>query len=318
MKLILAANTMEHPGFAAFVRDAMARYPDAALVIGGDLLNVFPEPGEDLQGSILYQIYGQMIDDELGKLRLNHFTDVEHSPLVGPLREVFQLDGRNYTEALAIASRRYARVFSSLREALGSRIVYFIPGNMDYPEVSALFSNACPGAFQLDGDMITVDGVRLAGIGGIPHSAQPFGHVTAISPYEMTDEDFERRLASVWGADVLISHLSPDESPALESFVRESPLRLLICRSPFSLREYGNCRGLSQCDYIEGKPVIKVRPFEYPENLAFIVDFFADPMADPIVDLYAWRASAGDEADLNADLTQRDDNAALPNAPAVV
>ena len=58
MKLVLASNILEHPAFARFLQSAVARVPDAAICVTGDLLNVFPEPGEDLQGSIVHELYG--------------------------------------------------------------------------------------------------------------------------------------------------------------------------------------------------------------------------------------------------------------------
>src|SRR5690348_16946308 len=109
MKFILAANTMEHPAFSTFVRDAATDHPEAAFIICGDLLNVFPEPGEDLRSSIFYEIYGDILVEELERLRADHFTTVSSSPIIGPLREIFCEDGRTYQQGLALASRRYAR-----------------------------------------------------------------------------------------------------------------------------------------------------------------------------------------------------------------
>lgn len=289
MKCVLAANTMEHPGFVSFVQAAARAYPGAAFIVCGDLLNVFPEPGEDIAGSIFSAIYGPAFGDELDRLRLNYFRDVHKSPLIPQLREIFLPQGATYTQAMALASHRYTHIFAALSQASGNNELYYIPGNMDYPELSALFSAAYPNVFQLDGEIVDVGGVRLAGVGGIPSSAQPFGRVTPISPYEMTEEAYERRLAACWGADILVSHLSPAESPALDSFLRESPVRALICRAPFSLQEAGSCRGMSQCDYIEGKLVVRVRPFDYPENFAFVVDFPPDPMVEPTLEIYDWR-----------------------------
>lgn len=290
MKFILTANTMEHPGFAEFVRDAAADYPEAAFLHCGDLLNVFPEPGEDLRGSIAYELYGELIIEEMARLRASHFANLPSSRFVAPLREMFAPEGRNFARAKALAGRRYAGVFAGMGHAVGDSELYFIPGNMDYPQLSTLFAAPCPSIYQLDGDMVTTGGVRLAGVGGIPHSAQPFRDMVPISPYEMSEAEYSRRLADVWGADVVITHISPEESPELAEFLRDSPVRLLVCRAPFDLgRRVGSCRGTSQSAQLEGKTVIEVRPFDFPENLAFVVDFSPDGTV-PQIDVLRWRS----------------------------
>lgn len=290
MQLILAANTIENAHFPVFVHDAMQTYPNAAVALTGDLLNVFPEPGEDFESSIFYEIYGELLPQEMHRLHAQHFNDIQNSTLIAPLHEFFDPDGRTYCQALALASRRYARVFGEMSRALRGRMLYYIPGNMDYPRLGALFASSCPNIQQLDGEIMDIQGVRVAGVGGIPHSCQPFHEVAPISPYEVTDLAFERSLKAVWGAEILISHLSPAESPVLEAFVRESPVRMVICRAPFNLQSMNDCRGASQYEHSEGKWIVRVRAFEYPKNDAFVVDFSPDVMIDPSIEEYCWQA----------------------------
>src|SRR5689334_11626280 len=111
MRFVLAANTMEHPGFPGFARDALAAHPDAALVICGDLLNIFPEPGEDLRGSIFYQLYGEFIVEEMEILRANQFATVHTSRFIELLRELFTVGGKTHALGTSLASHRYDLVF---------------------------------------------------------------------------------------------------------------------------------------------------------------------------------------------------------------
>jgi 5'-nucleotidase len=46
--------------------------------------------------------------------------------------------------AINLATARYMRVFASLKEALGNQHLYFIPGNMDYPELALSLTKILP------------------------------------------------------------------------------------------------------------------------------------------------------------------------------
>lgn len=290
MQLILAANTMEHPGFPGFLRDAAQRYPQAAFAVAGDLLNVFPEPGEDMRSSIFYELYGNLAVDELQRLHDCQFSDVADSPLVGPLREIFTPGGRTLQQGRALASRRYGRVFGEMRAALNGRSLYFVPGNMDYPGLAQLFAAASPHIHDLDERVAEVDGFFLGGAGGIPSTAQPFGAITPISPYEMTPAAYAAHLEKARGCDVLLTHLAPEESPELSAFVQNSGVRLVLCRAPFDLRQTDNCRGLSQVSRLGSATVLKIRPFDYPENATFLVELNAHDGLPPHVEIFTWRA----------------------------
>ena len=301
MQFITAANTLEHPHFADFVSNALKSHPGSAMIICGDLLNVFPEPGEDLRGSIFYDVFGELIVDEMERMCADHFKHPQASRFVQPLRDFFAATGPTSERALRIATERYAKVFTGLQHAVSDHALYFIPGNMDYPRLSERFASAIPTIYQVDSEVVPVGGVKLAGVGGIPHSAQPFHDVVAISPYEMTDAEYARRLLAVRGADVLVTHLSPAECRPLSEFVRDSSVRLLICRAPFDLSHTGNFRGASMVTSIHGKTVVHVRPFEFPENFAFAVNITADPQVPVSITEFCWLYGGSTEFTLEKD-----------------
>ena len=275
MKLILLSNILEHADFPKFLAEVSKQEPQALFVVTGDLLNVFPEPGEDLKGSIFYELYGDMMLSGMDELIANRFKNVKESPLVEPLFHMFSPMGQNYEKAKAIACDRYKQFFDQVRWLLkdtGRLRFLYIPGNMDYPFLSAIEVADDPRFIQLDHEAVLIDGVCVGGLGGIPNTAHPFRQIAEISPYEMHEAEYERRLSSLSGVRVLLTHLSPSESPALKQFLRTTPVELLICRAPFDFNRDQDFRG-ELCTYEEeGKSVICVRPFEGPENTYYEVE----------------------------------------------
>lgn len=273
MKLCLATNILEHDAFFRFVEAVRGEHPDVAFVVAGDLLNVFPEPGEDLRGSIFQDLYGgALIADGLDELVRTRFRDVARSRLVDPLRQMFSGTGERYADATRCAARRYGRFFDRLDAARGASPFIFVPGNMDYPRLCYAETRHREGITQIDADFIELSGVRVGGVGGIPNTNHPFRGVVEISPYEMTEAEYARRLRQTRDVDVLVTHLSPEEYPPLDAFLADSPVRLLVCRAPFNFRREGDYRGRLETEVRYGKQVIKVRPFDHPANTAYLLD----------------------------------------------
>ena len=291
MKLILASNVLEHPAFADFARAALDRYPDAGFLVSGDLLNVFPEPGENLEGSIFHELYGgNLITSEMERLVETRFKDASSSPFLGPLRDMFLPTGPRFADATAMARARYDILWSKLRPVTRSHAFHCIPGNMDYPRLLEQTSASYPQVQMMDGNVVVIDGVRVGGVGGVPNTAHPFRGITEISPYEMTDAEYERRLQALWGVDILVTHLSPQECPALETFVKTSPLQVLICRAPFNFNRASDFRGKREIQQLEGKSILQVRPFDFPVNEAFVLNVEEGKLSNPLdVEVFRWQ-----------------------------
>ncbi|MBD2004138.1 MULTISPECIES: hypothetical protein [Cyanophyceae] len=292
MKFVLASNILEHPAFPNFISAAIAAYPDINFLVAGDLLNIFPEPGENLEGSIFYQLYGNLIFEGMDNLVNSHFRDTHNSLFIEPLKNMFSLTGNRFYEAKHIAWQRYKTLFANLETSLENSDLYFIPGNMDYPSLSGNLTINSPRLHQIDNDFFEKDGIRIGGIGGVPNTVHPFKGVVEISPYEMAESEYEKRLNQLWGVDILITHVSPEEFPVLRNFLMGSPLKLLICRAPFNFRHKSDFRGKLEFQAIGDKYVIKVRPFDYPENKAYVIDIV--PGITPLlVEVFSWRVSTG-------------------------
>lgn len=273
--------------FYAFLAASGVEHPGSAVAICGDLLNVFPEPGEDLEASIFFDIYGDMMVEEMARLRATRFDDIAASRLMGPLRDMFGADGPTRRVAEHIAAARYEEVFERLRQALGERHLFITPGNMDYPAMLARHCRRYANMHCLDGTCETVDGIRIGGVGGIPRSSQPFYPMVDISPYERSDEDFAAAFSAVEAAQVVLTHASPSEASAVDRFIDNGRAAALLCRAPFDLeRPTGSCRGVSRVHYQGNMLTVATRPFEPQENHAFVVDIRDNRVPD--IEIFAW------------------------------
>ena len=275
MKLILASNILEHRGFGNFVSDSLLRHPNAAFAVTGDLLNVFPEPGEDVRGSISFELYGDIVTKGLNELIRTGMREVATSCLLPLLRDMFYPTGTGFNRAKHIARQRYRNLFRHVEKALQYQVgerFFYIPGNMDYPLEAATEISPYKHLRQVDFEILDLGGAKIGCLGGIPNAAHPFRGIVEISPNEMHENEYERRLNLLWGVDVLLTHLSPSESPAIDAFIRESPLKVLICRAAFNFKRTSDFRGALEAVSLHGKTVINIRPFDYPKNSYLVLD----------------------------------------------
>ncbi len=278
---------MEAPNFYAFIAASGVGHPGSAVVVCGDLLNVFPEPGENLEASIFYEIYGDLIVEEMARLRVSHFADVAASRFIQPLRDMFSPKGPTRRVAEHIAAARYEQVFEHLQRALGSRQLFITPGNMDYPAMVALHARRYPNMHCLDGACVTIEGMRIGGVGGILRTSQPFYPIADVSPYERSDEDYAAALAAVQTAQVVLTHASPAEAPVIAHLLDAGAPTALLCRAPFEFEHaVGSCRGISRIHHHGNALIVAARPFEDYENHAFVVDLRDNRIPD--IEIFAW------------------------------
>ena len=126
-------------------------------MVCGDLLNVFPEPGEDLEGSIFHEIYGQnLIVSEMDRLVRTRFHDLERSRFIDPLRDMFAPEGRNFNTARHMAHIRYEHYLEMISKSLAGASLYTIPGNMDYPDLARAATKNRPGITIADMEILII------------------------------------------------------------------------------------------------------------------------------------------------------------------
>ena len=291
MKLVLVSNVLEHTAFPEFLRAVTAAHPGSAALSLGDFLNVFPEPGEDFAGSIFQEIFGDHVVGEMRRLVEARFAGADASSLVEPLRDMFLPGGSCSRRAMGIADARYARLFARIDEALAGAPLHFIDGNMDYPELSRSRAARSRSLAKLDEVVVEIAGVKVAGLGGIPNTAHPFRGVVEISPNEMSEDEYARRLGRLAGTDVLCTHLAPEESPALARFLDEGGARILVCRAPFDFGRSRDFRGASSVSRRSDALVVRVRPFEWPAGSALVLDVGAgEALRTPHVEIFSYSA----------------------------
>ncbi|MGI8695409.1 MAG: metallophosphoesterase family protein [Mycobacteriales bacterium] len=92
--------------------------------------------------------------------------------------------------------RQYADVFGALPDP-----TYITYGNVDLPALWPEYIR--PGTHVLDGQALTVGGVRFGFVGGGLRTR--YG-----TPYEQSEDDYAAKLAAVGSVDVLCCHIPPD------------------------------------------------------------------------------------------------------------
>lgn len=274
-EIILASNTLEHKGFPKFLIGMAEKHPASSVYMTGDLLNIFPEPGEDLEGSMHYEIFGDVLKVELDRLVGTGFQNIHESVFIEHLNHMFQPFGKHYDRCHEMGWKRYETMFSAIDDMMSAFpdfSLVVVPGNMDYPDMLRLMEAKFAWLKILDGDFITINGVSLAGVGGNPNNLMPFRGSAEISPYEMAPAEYLRRLKRLKKSDVLLTHVTAMECDLLMSTFKESSIKMVISRAPFNFKaEPGNYRGALQVNQFEDKRCVSVRPFDYPRNEYFVL-----------------------------------------------
>ena len=222
MKFILSSNVLESTGYINFLEEALVNYPEASFIVTGDLLNTFPETREQLQDSMFYELYGRLILDEMDKLNTSMFRINRTSPFSKPLHEMFSPLGEYYQKTQTMAVRRYERMFSHMEAILGQNKMYYIAGDMDYSGLMECVTRGSSCFRSIDCKVITIDGTTIAGVGGTPENIKSVPGIIDLAPNEMAPAELNRKLKTIWGVDVLVTHVCPDESSELRDFIKKS------------------------------------------------------------------------------------------------
>ena len=288
MKFILVANVLENDKFINFLEDALVQYPDASFILAGDILNVFPETNEDIEDSMVYELYGRWITDELAKLRAKNFSFFQRSPFTKALEKMFLPMGEYYQKAHAMAERRYEKIFSHIETILGQNKLYFIPGDMDYPILAEYVARRAACFHSLDCRILKLAGSTFAGLGGNPANLHPVRGLIDSTLNPMAPAEFSRKLHMLRNVDVLVTHVAPEESSELKEFLRNAEVKILICRSPFHRQHKTNIRGKLEISQLFNTTILKVCPFAAQEHQAMVVDISNAEFVADKVQIFNW------------------------------
>lgn len=288
MKFVLISNILENSGFINFLEDALTVYPDANFIVTGDLLNTFPETREYLPESVFHELYGRLVLDEMDKLTKPSFSFFKQAPFTKSLQEMFSPMGEHCQKAQTMAHRRYEKMFSHIEAILGQNNMYFVAGAMDYPVLAEGVTKHSACFHSLDSRLVTLDGIKFAGVGGTPESVKPVRGVIDLTPNEMAAAEFTRKLNCLSGVDVLVTHVAPEESSELRDFIKKSKVKLVICRAPFVKQGSVNVSGKLAISTIKDTQVVKVGPFNTANYHALVMDIAYGKLDLSMVNTFAW------------------------------
>lgn len=213
-----------HSGVEALAREI---HPDDTLLLLGDLINVIDYRAMD---GILVEVYGTEAVTEVVQLRAQRRFDDARAVMQRRREGREEEMGARFQELIREAYRRVA-------EVLPTR-TYLILGNVDSPGIAVeVLSECAPGAELVDGKVVEIDGMRIGFVGGgLP---TPLG-----VPGEVSEDEFDAKLAALGRVDVVCSHVPPDlpeltydtvarrrerGSAALLAYVRDvQPLRVFF------------------------------------------------------------------------------------------
>ncbi len=173
--------------------EALGRAGDGAdaLVILGDLV-CFMDYADHGAG-IMGELFGPEAVSQLIALR----TAQQFQAAREWSRELWsRIDGERGAVIDEAVRRQYAEMFAVLPTP-----TYMTYGNVDIPRLWHEFSR--PGIHVLDGESVDIGGRRFGFIGGglrTPYT----------TPYELDDDDYAAKVASVGAVDVLCAHIPPD------------------------------------------------------------------------------------------------------------
>lgn len=286
MKLVLAAHTLEQASFVDFIEFALNKYPQASVLSLGDMLHTFPVLGSDIQESLAYQLYGNKLHESLVEWNATKFKWVKASPLSQLYQNMSLPMGALHDETLHLAQRRYEQYFSHLESILDHNPLYFSNGAMDFPMLSTPITRLSNSINCIDSVVISHEGTTISALGGIPSSCSPFKNMTDILPNELTEAEYKRRLQQLWGVDVLVTHIQPEQSHVLMDFIKKSPLQCLIC--PMSMTDIEKALP-TQIDKIKETTVVQVSPFTIRNPTSIAIDIVQGKCQTELLDIFNWK-----------------------------
>ncbi|HEU5001300.1 MAG TPA: metallophosphoesterase [Actinomycetota bacterium] len=176
-----------HSGVEALAREVG---PWDTLLLLGDLINVIDYRAMD---GILVEVYGAEAVAEVVQLRAQRRFD-EARAVMRRRRE-----GRE-EEVTAAFQGRIREGYRRVAQVLPARTLLIL-GNVDSPAIAAEELGSC--AEFVDGKVVEIEGLRVgfAG-GGLP---TPLGVAG-----EVSEEDFDAKLAALGEVDIVCSHVPPD------------------------------------------------------------------------------------------------------------
>ncbi len=169
--------------------------PDDILFIAGDLLNFMDFT--DLTKGILYQAFTmEELIEGLKEMSKGNYERIREA-----LREIRTPGEERYEKIRPLIEESYEELARNIRCE-----TYIIFGNDDYPDM--LKAKTDSKAHVMDSGVVSVDGVKVGLVSGLPESERHMG-----LPGEIPQKTFRERLFGLGKVDIIITHIPPDANP---------------------------------------------------------------------------------------------------------
>ena len=162
---------------------------DAVICLGDLLLFTdYEDPGNGIMGSL----FGSELNTEFIRLRTANKFDEARAIATKKWEELGNREELIKKEVL----KQYEEIFAQMPTP-----VYITYGNVDRPEFWPQFKKE--GMTVLDGQVVEIGGLKFGFVGG--GLKTPYR-----TPYEISDEEFQKNVDALGPVDVLCSHIPPE------------------------------------------------------------------------------------------------------------
>lgn len=169
--------------------------PDDILFVAGDLLNFMDFT--DLTKGILYQAFTmEELIEGLKEMSKGNFERIREA-----LREITTPGEERYEKIKPLIEESYEELARNIRCE-----TYILFGNDDYPDL--LKEKTDKRAEVMDSGIVSVDGIKVGLVSGLPESERYMG-----LPGEIPKETFRKRLFDLGKVDIIITHIPPNANP---------------------------------------------------------------------------------------------------------
>ena len=160
-----------------------------ALICLGDLLlyTDYEDPGNGIMGTL----FGPELNTEFIRLRTANIFDDARALAMQKWNELGNREELINREV----NKQYEQIFDAMPTP-----TYITYGNVDRPEFWPNFKKE--GMTVLDGQVVEIGGLKFGFVGG--GLKTPYR-----TPYEITDEEFQKNVDALGPVDVLCSHIPP-------------------------------------------------------------------------------------------------------------
>jgi Icc-related predicted phosphoesterase len=169
--------------------------PDDILIVAGDLLPLM-DFYDYSKGILSFAFKIDELAEAVVEMSQGRFDRVREG-----IKEITTPGREKYELLLPHVEKLYGELARSLVCE-----TYLIFGNVDYPDI--LKQTLAGTAEVIEGGVITIDGLRIGLVSGMPAAEFSIG-----LPGEVPDDHYKKHFDALGAVDVIVTHIPPEESP---------------------------------------------------------------------------------------------------------